>query len=447
MYMFKSTLDYHTVRDFFEVLVQLYPKYRYVVDFQPYRARFRDKARRKQTDEEAVRMHRERNEALKRGHLPPNHGPYTNYSRSLRAGSWMRPAAWRIDEDFHVSENIEVISCGGEGTDEQVFKIAGRFLGRHFDYNKPVWEALLVQGLNTATGAKSALMIKIHHCFSDGQGMIQSYHAALMAMKKGMGIKEVQQWVDISKKKKKSEGSKPIRPSLTGTMSHTMYTIRELYFRKRTSFVYRHRKQVRSMQRLYYHSEGVPMAGIKQIREAFSTPTTHLTLNDVAVAILARAMARAADRLSPRGTKNDHRAAIFVPISIRPEGNWDLFNYTTGAVAWLKYPDLDGTAIEAHLMHVHKEMLRLKRSYLPILWYKTFYYWCRHRSLYLPNYPVWRPIFYRAFSEYHVATNVPGPTEPVSFGKHEAFSYHVLPPSSPGKATMGTLFLLTQPSE
>lgn len=440
MYMFKSTLEYKTVRDFFEVLVQLYPKYRYVVDFQPYRARFRDKVRRQQSSEEAERRHRERNEAFKRGDLPPYFGPYTNYSHSVRAGSWLRPAAWRIDEDFHVSENIEVISCGGQGTDEQVFKIAGRFLARHFDYNKPVWEALLVQGLRTAEGARSALMIKIHHCFSDGQGMIQSYHAALMAMNKGMGIKEVQQWVDIAKKKKKSEGSKPIKPGVMGTASHCVYTMRELYFRKRKSFVYRNPRQPRALQRLYYHSDGVPMAGIKQIREAFSTPSTHLTLNDVAVAILARAMARAADRLSPLGTKNDRRAAIFVPISIRPEGNWDLFNYTTGALTWLKYPDLDGTSIESHLMHVHREMLRLKRSYLPLIWYKTFYHWCRHRALYLPNYPIWRPIFYRAFSEYHVATNVPGPTEPVSFGEHEAFSYHVLPPSSPGKATMGTLY-------
>ena len=31
---------------------------------------------------------------------------------------------------------------------------------------------------------------------------------------------------------------------------------------------------------------------------------------------------------------------------------------------------------------------------------------------------------------------MPGPTQPVAFGKHEAYSYHVLPPSSPGKATM-----------
>ncbi|KAL4400204.1 diacylglycerol O-acyltransferase [Malassezia pachydermatis] len=436
MYLFKTTLDYKTVREFFEVLVQLYPKYRYVVDFQPYTARRRDRLRRKQREDVAEQARKERNEKMKRGELPPNHGPRTLYSRSLKSGSWLRPAQWRIDEDFHVSENIEVISCGGTGTEDQVYKIAGRFLARHFDYNKPVWEALLIQGLNTSEGAKSALMIKIHHCFSDGQGMIQSYHAALMAMSKDMGIKEVQQWVDVAKKKNKANKKKEIKPTIGGTVSHSFYTMRELYFRKRKSFVYRNPKQARASQRLYYHSDGIPMAGIKRIRETFSTPNMHLTLNDVAVAILARAMALAANRLSPRGSKDDRRAAIFVPVSIRPEGNWDLYNYTTGAMVWLKYPDLDATPVSAQLAHVHKEMLRIKKSYLPSLWYHTFNEICKHRGMYVPNYPIARSIFYRAFSEYHVATNVPGPTEPVMFGKHQAYSYHVLPPSSPGKATM-----------
>ena len=53
-----------------------------------------------------------------------------------------------------------------------------------------------------------------------------------------------------------------------------------------------------------------------------------------------------------------------------------------------------------------------------------------------PNYPVGRTIFQRAYREYHVATNLPGPSKPVKFGQHEAFQYHVLPPSSPGRATL-----------
>lgn len=436
IYMFRTTLDYRTVREFFEVLLQLYPKYRYVVDFRPYSAKSRDKAKRKEqarranaTEEEKEAMHREEQS----GRKPFNHGPRTWYSKSLKAGSWMRPAQWRIDDDFHVSENINVMSCGGTGDDAQLYRIAGRFLSRHFDFNKPVWEALLVQGLNTAEGAKSALMIKIHHSFSDGQGMIQSYHAALTALHKGMGIKEVQQWVDIAKSKEKA-GKATIKPTVGGTVSHSLHTIRELYLRKRKSFVYKQSRTPRSTQRLYCHSDGISMDRIKKIREAFSTGPTRLTLNDVAVAILGRAMRTAAEELFPNN--GDKRAAIFVPISRRPPGNWELFNFTTGAIAWIEYPDPRTTSVEEQLAHVQKEMVRLKKSHLPTIWFKTFDAFCKHRAFYLPNFPGWHQFFYRAFSEYHVATNVPGPTQPVAFGKHEAYSYHVLPPSSPGKATM-----------
>ena len=440
IYLFKTTLDYRTVREFFEVLLQLYPKYRYLVDFDPYSASGRDKKKRKEQErlskaspEEQEAYRQEVQEAAKVGRLPFNKGPRMWYSKSLKAGSWLRPAQWRIDDDFHVSENINVMSCGGTGDDAQLFRIAGRFLSRHFDFNKPVWEALLVQGLNTSEGGKSALMIKIHHSFSDGQGMIQSYHAALTALDKGMGIKEVQQWVDIAKSKEKA-GKEIIKPTLMGTFFHSMHTLRELYFRKRKSFIYQNPRAGRSTQRLYCHSDGVSMENIKVIRNAFSTQPNRLTLNDVAIAILARAMHIAAEQLF--SGNSDKRAAIFVPISRRPPGNWELYNFTTGGIAWLKYPDPRTTPLEDQLALVQREMLRLKRSYLPTIWFKTFDFICKRRLWYLPNYPGWHQFYYRAFSEYHVATNVPGPTEPVSFGRHKAYSYHVLPPSSPGKATM-----------
>ena len=70
----------------------------------------------------------------------------------------VRYAAWRIDDDFHVSENINVMSCGGTGDDAQLYRIAGRFLSRQFDFNKPVWEALLVQGLNTVAAIPSQVV-------------------------------------------------------------------------------------------------------------------------------------------------------------------------------------------------------------------------------------------------------------------------------------------------
>lgn len=440
IYLFRSTLDYETVKDFFEVLLQLYPKYRYVADLQPYSAGRRDRKKREQLKALArappgarEAYERAQESARAEGRLPFNPGPRTWYSRTLKSGSLLRPAQWRIDDDFHVSENIEVVSLGGDGTGEEMHSLAGRFLARHFDYNKPLWEALLVQGLNTEEGARSALMIKIHHSFSDGQGMIQSYHAALTAMSKDMGIKDVQQYADRMRERK---ASKPkTKRTFGATMAHGSYVARELYYRRRRTFVYRNPKISRAVGRLYSHSEGVRMDDFKLIRKAFARDGMNLTLNDVATALLARAMARVADNFSTPGKKADKRAAIFVPISLRPEGDWSLNNYTTGSLSWLPFPENDDD-VEEHLLKVHREMYRMKHSHLPVIWYKLFDFICKRRIMYLPNYPVYHSMYNRTVSEYHVATNVPGPIEPVKFGKHEAFSYHVLPPSSPGKSTL-----------
>lgn len=177
------------------------------------------------------------------------------------------------------------------------------------------------------------------------------------------------------------------------------------------------------------------MADIKSIREAYSTEKMKLSLNDVACAVLSRALRIAAERTST-GTVKDKRVAIFVPISVRPQGNWELANFTTGAIAWFRFHDPATTSFEEQLSQVNREMNRIKRSYWPRWWYQSFGAISKNRAWFVPNYPVGRSFFEKTYREYHVATNVPGPAKPVSFGEHEAFSYHVLPPSSPAKSSL-----------
>ncbi|KIS70808.1 uncharacterized protein UMAG_01959 [Mycosarcoma maydis] len=424
IYMFRSVLDLETVDNFFEVLAETYPKYRYVVDLDPKLS--------KKLEKETLRA-------------PPgtpsprrefDAGRRTNYAKGLKAGSLFRPARWRYVPDFEIKDNIEhVAQCPDGGDDKALNKLAGQFLGRHFDYSKPIWEALVVNGLNTSDGGRSALMIKIHHCFSDGQGMIQSYHAALGALAQGIGIRDIQKKVDSNTSENKRPGQREDRPSMWGTIQHAGHLVRGLYFRKRKSFLYQ-TKRKRVADRLYCHSEGIDMNDIKMIRKAYGTPTFNLTLNDVALAILARALRIASERVDPSRRHKDKRVAIFVPISVRPKGDWSLSNATTGSIAWLRFEKEDKPNFEEQLAQVHREMGRVKRSYGPKILFKTFDIFAKRRITFLPNYPGLRQIYYRAFREYHVATNVPGPPKPVKFGEHEAYSYHVLPPSSPGKSTM-----------
>ncbi|GAK63821.1 diacylglycerol O-acyltransferase [Moesziomyces antarcticus] len=424
IYMFKTELDIETVENFFEVLAETYPKYRYVVDLDPKLSKKKEK------------------ETLRGmpGTSPPrgefDAGRRTRYGKGLKAGSLLSPARWRFVPDFDIKENIKHIAqCPNGGDDVALNKLAGDFLGSHYDYSKPIWGALLVNGLNTSDGGRSALMIKIHHCFSDGQGMIQSYHAALGALEQGIGIRDIQRKVDSNTAQNKRPGQREDKPTAWGTIRHGFHLVRGLYFRSRKSFLYQEKRE-RAAGRLYCHSEGIDMNDIKMIRKAYGNEKLNLTLNDVALAILARALRIASERVDPSRRHKDKRVAIFVPISVRPKGDWSLSNATTGSIAWLRFEKEEHPDFEAQLSQVHREMGRIKRSYGPKILFKVFNAAAKHRITYLPNYPLLRQFYYRAFREYHVATNVPGPPKPVRFGDHEAYSYHVLPPSSPGKSTM-----------
>lgn len=424
IYMFKTELDIETVQNFFEVLAETYPKYRYVVDLDPKLSKKKEK--------ETLRG--QPGTSPQRGEFDP--GRRTRYGKGLKAGSLFSPARWRYVPDFDIKENIEhVAQCPDGGDDRALNKLAGHFLGRHYDYSKPIWEAMVVNGLNTSDGGRSALMIKIHHCFSDGQGMIQSYHAALGALEQGIGIRDIQRKVDSNTSQNKRPGQRQETPTAWGTIQHAFHLMRGLYFRSRKSFLYQ-TDRPRAAGRLYCHSKGIDMDDIKMIRKAYSTEKLNLTLNDVALAILARALRIASERVDPSRRHKDKRVAIFVPISVRPKGDWSLSNATTGSIAWLRFEKEEKPDFEAQLTQVHREMGRVKRSHGPKILFKTFDVFCRRRITYLPNYPLLRQFYYRAFREYHVATNVPGPPKPVRFGDHEAYSYHVLPPSSPGKSTM-----------
>jgi WS/DGAT C-terminal domain len=319
-----------------------------------------------------------------------------------------------------------------------------------------------------------------HHAVSDGQGLIQSYGVALSAIATGATKEQVQHEIESSAEIKKP-GQRGVKPTLWGTISHGAKTVSGLYFRSRKSFVYGpNSPNHRVHGRRYAHSKGISLDDIKLIRQAFSTEQNKLTLNDVACALLSRSMGIAAKRTSPDGKVKDKRLAVFVPISIRPKGNYELANLTTGAIAWFKLNE-DFT-LEERLAQVNREMTRIKRSWLPKLWYNSFGAICRARVWFAPHYPLGKEFFNKAYREVscdslfsrvklhadtlplpshstkckhsldsalavHVAThmltipfphrctNVPGPNKPVQFGEHVANRYFVMPPSSPGKAT------------
>lgn len=306
-------------------------------------------------------------------------------------------------------------------------------MARHYNYAKPLWEALIVRGIETKDGSRSALMIKIHHGVADGQGLIQSYGVALEAMATGASKAEVMRKYE-TQPGRKVPGQRGVKPSLGGTMRHGVRTVKGLYFRRRKDFTYSEPSK-RVYGRRYAHSEGITMSDIKLVREAFSSPDDRLTLNDVACAVLSKAMTIAASKANEDGpVPKDKRIPILVPISLRRQGDYSLSNLTTGAIAWFT---LDPSMSAGdRLQQVHKEMNIIKKSYLPRVWYEMADLISARRMLFVPSYPLGHEFFEKAYREYQVATNVPGPPKAVKFGEHTAQRYFVLPPSSPGKSAL-----------
>ena len=126
------------------------------------------------------------------------------------------------------------------------------------------------------------------------------------------------------------------------------------------------------------------MADIKLVRDAFSDSGLKLSLNDVACAVLARALRMAAERTTT-GKVTDKRVAVFVPISLRPPNNWELANYTTGGIAWFRFHDPKTMPFKDQLAQVNREMNRIKRSHWPNVWFKLFGGFARNRAFFVPK--------------------------------------------------------------
>ncbi len=227
-------------------------------------------------------------------------------------------------------------------------------------------------------------MIKIHHCFSDGQGMIQSYHAALGALEQGIGIRDIQNKVDNNTSQNKRPGQREDKPTVWGTIQHaaTWLVVSTSAAASRSCIK---RSAHAPPGRLYCHSEGIDMDDIKMIRKAYGTEKLNLTLNDVAIAILARALRIASERVDPSRRHKDKRVAIFVPISVRPKGDWSLSNATTGSIAWLRFEKGSQARLRRAAGQVHREMAASKRSYGPKILFRVFNTFSKRRITYLPT--------------------------------------------------------------
>ncbi|MGH3388548.1 MAG: WS/DGAT/MGAT family O-acyltransferase [Actinomadura sp.] len=74
---------------------------------------------------------------------------------------------WVDDPHFQILYHVRHTAVPSPGGTEELRNLAGRVLAQHLDFDKPLWELWLVEGL---AGGRWAIIVKVHHCVVDGVG-------------------------------------------------------------------------------------------------------------------------------------------------------------------------------------------------------------------------------------------------------------------------------------
>jgi diacylglycerol O-acyltransferase / wax synthase len=89
-----------------------------------------------------------------------------------------RRPVWVDDEFFNIERHVRNIALPRPGTEDQLKRIAGRLMSQPLDRSKPLWEMVVIEGLE---GDRFALVTKFHHSMIDGVAGVDLM-ASLMSM-------------------------------------------------------------------------------------------------------------------------------------------------------------------------------------------------------------------------------------------------------------------------
>jgi hypothetical protein len=77
---------------------------------------------------------------------------------------------WVVDRDFDLGYHLRFVRLPQPGSIRQALELAQGLAMAPFDRSRPLWEALVVDGL---ADGRAIYLLKLHHSITDGQGTVQ----------------------------------------------------------------------------------------------------------------------------------------------------------------------------------------------------------------------------------------------------------------------------------
>lgn len=89
----------------------------------------------------------------------------------------LKQPSWREARDFALDDHLQDIQLEPPGSDRQLRALIDGWINERFDFRTPPWNIFVVNGLE---GGGSALVLRMHHCLSDGIGMVKLIFPAIL---------------------------------------------------------------------------------------------------------------------------------------------------------------------------------------------------------------------------------------------------------------------------
>lgn len=267
---------------------------------------------------------------------------------------------WVDDPGFDIARHVRHVALPRPGDDRELFRLAADVVSRRLDRDRPLWEIWIIEGLSDN---RWAMLTKIHHCMADGiaathvlaglcdpgaSGIGDSFASHIWAAKepKAQGILQA-----ISGMNPFSAlgGLWNASAAITATAARTALGAAEIaagLLRPASSSL---NGPITNLRR--YSAARVPLADIAQVCRAFD-----VTINDVALAAITESYRNILVRRGEQPLPDALRT--LVPVSMR---SLDAFDKTDNRVSvMLPYLPVEEDNPVQRLRIVHSRLDRTK---------------------------------------------------------------------------------------